>query len=662
MDYYTVNALPYYLVDGVRVLGNDEILAKFNEDLAEGSPFVIDVAAEVFGDSVDLMVEVYADDEPGVTDLALRIAVCETGLYYPNYITDLWNHVLRTMIPDVEGIAFEMSQGDTMIYHGAFRMQPHWDMMNMRVIAFVQSDSTRVILQGGRWIHPQGTVRGVVMDQSQTLIRNALVAIPGTQRADSTDNFGRFTLHHLVGAYEVETLAVPYYPDTTTVEIYDDSSTTIEVYLTELPTGNLAGNVTDSGTGEGIEAKVVILMKDEPWDSSFTDPLTGSFEIHGLPISCPRVVEYNGIRVYPEMPYPVTTFLKTITVVEEDTATTYPRLYPADVLLVDDDEGMTYENYYIPAIDSSGRTYVHLDAFRTNVPPAEALSLFQASTIIVWYTGDATVSTLIQEEQDSLMSFLDRGGNLFLTGQNIAEELTSLQSPFLDLYLHTSWIENSPHALMHGNGTDPIIGRKIHYLLTGGTNGANNQYSRDRLEIKSGANEIVFSIADPADTTHLGIAGIWTDGPVVDSKIVFFGFGFEAVNKPGEDDGYFTRRKLMKLVLDYLDPSVGVQEPEEVESPLLPKSYVLSQNYPNPFNPFTTIRYELSEETEVHLKIFNVRGQPIRLLVNEKQSPDTYRVSWDGKNDRGVPVSSGVYFYLLKAGGKTQARKMILLK
>jgi hypothetical protein len=566
------------------------------------------------------------------------------------------------MVPDAGGVSIEMSQGDTMSYHGAFRMQPHWDMMNMRVIAFVQSDSTRVILQGGRWIHPQGTVRGVVLDQSQIPIRSALVTIPGTERSDSTDNFGRFTLRHLTGAYGVETLAVPYYPDTTAVEIYDDSTTTIEVFLTELPTGVTAGNVTDSFTGEGIEAKVVILMKDEPWDSSFTDPLTGSYEIDGLPVSCPRVVEYSGIRVYPEMPYPITTFNQTITVVEEDTATTLARLDPADVLLIDDDEGMTYEDYYIPAIDSSGRTYVHLDAFRSTVTPAEALSLFQASTIIVWYTGDAAASTLTQEEQDSLMSFLDRGGSLFLTGQNIAEELSTLQSSFLDLYLHTSWIENSPHALMHGNGTDPIIGRKIHYLLTGGTNGANNQYSRDKLEIKSGANEIMFFIDNSADTTHLGTAGIWTDGPVVDSKIVFFGFGFEAVNKPGEDDEYFTRKKLMKLVLDYLDPSVGVHEPEEEQSPLLPKSYVLSQNYPNPFNPFTTIRYELSEETEVHLKIFNVRGQPIRVLVNEKQSPDTYRVIWDGKNDRGVPVSSGVYFYHLKADGKTQARKMILLK
>lgn len=100
---------------------------------------------------------------------------------------------------------------------------------------------------------------------------------------------------------------------------------------------------------------------------------------------------------------------------------------------------------------------------------------------------------------------------------------------------------------------------------------------------------------------------------------------------------------------------------------LLPTRFSLDQNYPNPFNPQTHISYALPTRSRVTLKIYNIRGQLVRTLKNETLSPGRYSVIWDGKNDWGNRVSSGVYFYRLAANGSNgetfiQTKKLILLK
>ena len=101
-----------------------------------------------------------------------------------------------------------------------------------------------------------------------------------------------------------------------------------------------------------------------------------------------------------------------------------------------------------------------------------------------------------------------------------------------------------------------------------------------------------------------------------------------------------------------------------------PETFALAQNFPNPFNPSTTIRYALPENTFVNLQIFNVLGQPVRTLVNREQSPGNQSVEWDGKNDRGQKVSSGIYFYRIAARAPStgsgprfvRTKRMVLLR
>jgi hypothetical protein len=97
-------------------------------------------------------------------------------------------------------------------------------------------------------------------------------------------------------------------------------------------------------------------------------------------------------------------------------------------------------------------------------------------------------------------------------------------------------------------------------------------------------------------------------------------------------------------------------------SDLLPNSITLSQNYPNPFNPTTTIAYALPENSRVLIQIFNVLGQSVRTLVNEEKSAGRYAAVWDGKDNDGRTIGSGIYLYRITAGSSSQTRKMLLLK
>ncbi len=91
--------------------------------------------------------------------------------------------------------------------------------------------------------------------------------------------------------------------------------------------------------------------------------------------------------------------------------------------------------------------------------------------------------------------------------------------------------------------------------------------------------------------------------------------------------------------------------------------FSLAQNYPNPFNPTTTILYSLAKRSDISLKVYNVLGQTVRTLIpSQKQVAGQYQVVWDGRDDHGNSVATGIYFYRLKAGDFVKSRKMALLK
>jgi len=94
----------------------------------------------------------------------------------------------------------------------------------------------------------------------------------------------------------------------------------------------------------------------------------------------------------------------------------------------------------------------------------------------------------------------------------------------------------------------------------------------------------------------------------------------------------------------------------------IPDQYQLFQNYPNPFNPTTTIRYTLPENGQVNLTIYDQLGRQVKTLVNQSQTAGEYQVQWDGRDDNGRLMSSGLYFLTIKSGSFKQTEKLVLLK
>lgn len=98
------------------------------------------------------------------------------------------------------------------------------------------------------------------------------------------------------------------------------------------------------------------------------------------------------------------------------------------------------------------------------------------------------------------------------------------------------------------------------------------------------------------------------------------------------------------------------------DMPDIPTSYKLDHNYPNPFNNTTMIPYRIIEKQHVSIQIFNVLGQLVYTLVDERQDRGNYLAEWNGENNFGNQVATGVYFYQMKAGPFTEAKKLLLVR
>ncbi len=100
----------------------------------------------------------------------------------------------------------------------------------------------------------------------------------------------------------------------------------------------------------------------------------------------------------------------------------------------------------------------------------------------------------------------------------------------------------------------------------------------------------------------------------------------------------------------------------EVQIDVLPREFSLRQNFPNPFNPITTIAFEIPVENRLTIVIYDLLGQRVRVLADDIYQPGQYQVQWNGRNDSGRPLSSGLYFYVLQTPHQRIVRKMMFLK
>ena len=242
-----------------------------------------------------------------------------------------------------------------------------------------------------------------------------------------------------------------------------------------------------------------------------------------------------------------------------------------EILLVDDDQGTdefsNVEEYYISALDSVKAVYHLWDKSQRDT--VYNLSYYN---IVIWFTGDHRDSVFSDADIESLMTFLDNGGALFLTSQDAVEVLSgsgeSLRQQFLTDYLHVGHDGNTERPLVAGYPGDEV-GDTL-WILPSGPAAANNQTSKDNLVPDSEADTVLF-YANPGWSPTDSIAGTKFQNDYF--KVVVFGFGFEAIEPRGiEYQGQLLSKPhfVLQRALDWLRtrPTIIVTYPNGGEDSL----------------------------------------------------------------------------------------------
>lgn len=333
--------------------------------------------------------------------------------------------------------------------------------------------------------------------------------------------------------------------------------------------------------------------------------------------------------------------------------------------------------------------------------------------MVVWFLGDESLedNTLVNLEQYKLALYLENGGRLLISGEDLGQDLDTQHkySEFSDTlfyhqYLKANLMHDGLDILFEVNGQEGTLFEDMN-IQFGQTYASD---APDDIEPINGAEPILNYTYMRDDTTYRkgGIAYKGTFGDSTNlGSLVYLSFPFETI---GDDN---TRTELMKKIQLYLGFNL-VDVEQQVG--LIPSNIILKQNYPNPFNPTTTIEYVIpvsssisnvqrdeksirskispldrndnpnvfknsprlktgkvkqslgidsdnsffpASKISVKLTIYDILGREVTTLVNQKQEPGNYQINFNAEN-----YASGIYYYQLKINNNIQTRKMILLK
>jgi hypothetical protein len=523
--------------------------------------------------TVDLNLEQPLAD---ITQTKLRVAVLEDKV---TYSAVQYNDVLRDMLPDEAVTISQAGQSQQVTIN--FTVDPTWVTDNLRLVAFVQNDSDRSILQSTNSRPTPAYALRYYQEGSRTAI------VGGEHVFGDT---GLFNAGLNTDTYDVtlETAGLP--AGWSTHLVYD------------------GGSVPSAAIPLAAGARALFKVAIEA-----TTPGQGSVVLRMHPQSggtADRTITYK--------------------IITPDTR----------ILLVDDDGAATFATqYFAPAITPTLKSYGVWDRSTSALTGADLANF----DMVVWECGLA-YPTLDDSDRAALGAYLDGGGKLFITGQEIGWEADDTGGAALDwyhTYLHANFVVDDTNDMtITGTVGDPIGGGLS--LTISGTGGANNQTYPDAIS-PLGA-EASAILAYSATYT----AGIKADTGV--HKVVYLGFGYEAINTVAN------RALLMKRIVDWMLPWVsGVGDVAAA-----PQDLAVA---PNPFNPRTEIAFSLPAAGSARLEVYDIRGHLVRVLAEGNLPAGAQRMVWDGRDDAGQDVSSGTYLLRLETdSGRGLTRKLTLVR
>jgi len=284
---------------------------------------------------------------------------------------------------------------------------------------------------------------------------------------------------------------------------------------------------------------------------------------------------------------------------------------------------------------------------------------------VFWFLGDESEvdETFSVDEQHLLENYLANGGNLFVSGTNIAWDLDSDSGSHStaagdDLFLHQVLQADYSGKIQAPENIAGAPGAVFEGLGFSFDASAYQPDSFDVLTTVAGAQVLLRDNASNA--LGLQFSGFVKGGQKT-ANVIYMTVPFEII---GNSE---IRQEMMGRILTYFSPVTAVADRGQESG--IPEDYNLLSNYPNPFNPATTITYELPVPSYVEIDIFNARGQKIRTLLAASVTAGKHDMQWNGVNDAGQIVSSGVYMVRVKAvsfdgsgRGFEKVKKMLFLK
>jgi hypothetical protein len=318
-----------------------------------------------------------------------------------------------------------------------------------------------------------------------------------------------------------------------------------------------------------------------------------------------------------------------------------------NVLIVDASENPGYVAYYEDSMNTTGYTSAAWDRDRMGALTSADLASFDAVT---WYVGDNTLG-FDADDRASLREYVSSGGNLYMSGQNLARDFCSPASPsytsesrafFADLFGLDYQADVAPSPLVYGVPGDPVTTGML-MSITGG-DGANNNTSPDEImALSNGAAALTYNNGPTA-----GVRAAYLEG-----RTFFTAFGFEGIATSAQ------RSILMTDVINWIISRASAVG-DDIQSVLVSKPSVT----PNPFNPQTSLHFEIggSQSVDTEVVIYDLRGRAVRHLFRGDLDPGPRSMVWNGRDGSGRSLSSGVYLALVRVAGEMQTVKMTLAR
>lgn len=465
------------------------------------------------------------------------------------------------------------------------------------------------------------------------------VDVIGTGLGRPVDAAGRADFELLAGDYEIAASAPTYRPSPPLgVQLHGHERTAIKVQMAARARGQVHGQLRDE-EGRPVSAQLSFFDRGE-----VLPPVSLRSEVDGR-FSVDLVAGHYSAEVHPDPPL---RFYRIASVLV-DSATTVDlsnTIARADVLVMDADGQATAADTLLwLALEAAGRSYNHWDrALRGSAAPF--IPTLPTAAALLLHSGDRATDILDAREEEALIDRATSGGRLLLGGSDLVRALA--ERPLLANTLRVAFrAESSVHELPPCPTS--MLGRSLSGpVFTAGYLLPAPQEAQD--VIAGGEPALAYAGVDEG-------AALVTSEPAGGGRAAVAGFALTGVH--GEFLGSTSREELLRALLDWLEVTTVVGGEMGPGVGARPR---LDCNYPNPFNPRTSIPFDLPTAAHISLRIYDLRGALVAVLVEDELRAGRHLVTWEGRNQAGFNVPSGTYHCRLQSPAGSATRALVLLK